>query len=269
MPTGRVDEICISPGFSTTLSLDAPFVHASVALEGKERFALVDPGDTTLKLVPSEKLLPGERLRLTLRFEGDAAPASAAFILVVHAAEAEPYVEVHREKRTVESCRAELKANAAELQQCREENGRLRAEKDAPDGLRGLIAMGEINFERGIVPQDITTSVTNHPTSAFAVSLAASYRSIRSVAVELFLEIPPGAASMTVGGAKLVGPDRRKLPALEVWPTGPLTRGPDGFAHVFVEAKATTGEAKGAFTLKLWETGGGARTITLSGVTFP
>jgi hypothetical protein len=40
------------------------------------------------------------------------------------------------------------------------------------------------------------------------------------------------------------------------------------WVHVIVEAAATASEARGRYTLRLWEAGGG-RSITVEGVTFP
>ncbi|HVG62545.1 MAG TPA: DUF2381 family protein [Hyalangium sp.] len=266
VPTGKIEEVCISPWLATTFSFDADVVRESITLEGRERFAKVDPGDSTLKLVPSEKLVPGERLKLTLRFKDGAAPASTVFTLVVQAAQADTYVEVHREKRTVESCQQELKESAAELQQCRAENEQLRAAKGAPDGLRGLIVTGEIDKDTGITPMKITRSIAPRPGNPFNAPEVTSYRSKRGVAVQLKLAIPAGAAPFTLGGAKLEAKGQGELAVLAVWPLGPLAPDPEGRALVIVEAKA--GEAQGSFTLTLWGEPGQGK-IIIDKVTFP
>jgi uncharacterized protein (TIGR02268 family) len=193
-PTHEIPEVCISPWLATTFSFDTDVLRESITLGGRERFVKVDVGDSMLKLVPSEKLTPGERLRLTLRFKDGAAPANAAFILVVQAVQADTYVEVHRERRTVESCQKELKEKAAELEQCRAENEHLRSTQEGPDGLRGLIATGEVDEDAGILPKRISRSITRRPGNAFTAKDVASYRSKRSVAVEVELQIPAGAA---------------------------------------------------------------------------
>jgi uncharacterized protein (TIGR02268 family) len=267
-PTGKMEEVCISPWLATTFSFDADVVRESITLEGRERFAKVDPGDSTLKLVPSEKLVPGERLRLTLRFKDGAAPASAGFILVVQAAQADTYVEVQREKRTVESCQQELKESAAELQQCRAENEQLRAAKGAPDGLRGLIVTNEIGKSTGITSMDITLSSAERPGNPFKAPDVTSYRSKRGVAVALRLKIPAGIAPFTVGGAKLEGKGPGALEVLGVWPPWPLVPGEADRDLVIVEAKAAEGEAQGPFTLTLWGKPGQGK-IIIDKVTFP
>jgi uncharacterized protein (TIGR02268 family) len=256
VPTGKMEEVCISPWLATTFSFDADVVRDSITL------------DSTLKLVPSEKLVPGERLRLTLRFKDGAAPASAVFTLVVQAAQADALVEVHREKRTVESCQQELKESAAELQQCRSENEQLRAAKGAPDGLRGLIVTGEIDADSGITPMVITRSIAQRPGNPFSMPEVTSYRSKRGVALQLKLVIPAGAAPFTVGGAKLGETGQGELEVLGVWPPGPLVPDTEGRARVIVEAKAGAGEARGPFTLTLWEERG-PRKIVIDKATFP
>jgi uncharacterized protein (TIGR02268 family) len=265
-PTGKMEEVCISPELTTAISLDADIQRESVTLEGRERFAKVEVSESILKLVPSEKLVPGERLRLTLRFKDGATPASMALILVVQAAQADTYVEVHREKRTVESCQQELRESAAELQQCREENEQLRAAKGAPDGLRGLIVTEEIDYETGILTTRIEHNISPRPGNAFKAREVASHRSKRGVAVQLKLEIPADAAPFTVGGAKLEAKGQGELPLLGVWPPGPLVPDTKGRALVIAEAKA--GEAKGPFTLTLWGEPGQGK-IIIDKVTFP
>ncbi len=263
-----MEEVCISPALTTALSLDADIQRESVTVEGRERFAKVEVSDSFLKLVPSEKLVPGERLLLTLRFKDGASPASMALILVVQAAQADTHVEVHREKRTVESFQQELKESAAELQQCRVENERLRAAKGAPDGLRGLIVTGEIDGERGILTTPMLFNVSPRPGNAFNAPEVASHRSKRGVAVQVKLEIPGGTAPFTLGGAKLEAKGQGELTLLGEWPPWPLVPDEDGLALVIVEAMAAVGEAQGPFTLTLWERGG-PRKVIIDRVTFP
>jgi uncharacterized protein (TIGR02268 family) len=77
-----VPELCISPGLSTTILLyGAELLPGGVTVDGRELFTLVEVGNTVLRLVPSDRVVPGERLRLTVRFRDGATPASAAFWL--------------------------------------------------------------------------------------------------------------------------------------------------------------------------------------------
>ena len=63
-------EICISPGLSTTLLFDRDLAEAGVGLEGQSRFERVKPIPGPIILVPSGKLILGERLRLTCASRG-------------------------------------------------------------------------------------------------------------------------------------------------------------------------------------------------------
>ncbi len=89
------------------------------------------------------------------------------------------------------------------------------------------------------------------------------------VAVRLLLAHPEGAAPWTAQGAALTPEGRRgaALRVLSVWQAEPIAPGPEG-GDVVVEVEATEEEARGAFTLKLWEAAG-VRTVTVGGVTFP
>lgn len=87
--------MCISPGQTTAFSFDSQLAPGSVSVEEAERFTKVEPGPSTLKLVPSEKVPIGRQLRVTVRFADGAAPSSAAFVLVAHAAQSASLVEVH------------------------------------------------------------------------------------------------------------------------------------------------------------------------------
>ena len=55
-----------------------------------------------------------------------------------------------------------------------------------------------------------------------------------------------------------------ELKVVTLWPPEPVVPG----GSVFVEAESTPDVAEGTFTLKLWEAGG-ARSLMISGITFP
>jgi uncharacterized protein (TIGR02268 family) len=260
--------VCISPGQTTFISFDADLAPGSLTLDGAERFSKVEPGPSAVKLVPSERVALGEPVRLTVRFRDGAAPASATLLLVAHAAQAAPLVEVHREARTVESYQQELRAKEEEARQLREEVARLRAERGGPGGLSGLFA-SRLLGDTGIPSEVITQRVTRNPANALRLERARSYRASGRVAVRLLLAHPEGAAPWTAQGAALTPEGRRgaALRVLSVWQAEPIAPGPEG-GDVVVEVEATEEEARGAFTLKLWEAAG-VRTVTVGGVTFP
>jgi len=261
-------EVQISPRRSTTFEFDSDLDPAKVVLEGEKRFSLVDLGRSTLRLVPSEQILPGERLRLTVRFQDGSVPLGAAFVLVAHPARTERVIEVWRQPRTAESYQQEAKEARAKTQQCQEDNARLRAEQKGPGGIAGLLANGVIKEEKGVAakPLLVNTEVRQHPGNALRAVEAWSYRAPTRVAVAVKLESPDAANPWTAEGASLVNRAGAPLKILMVWQKAPISRYP--FGRVVVEAEATPDAAQGPFTLKLWGPGG-LRTLTLSGVTFP
>jgi uncharacterized protein (TIGR02268 family) len=267
VPAREVQPVCISTGETTVFSFDADIAPESVTLEGADLFTKVEPGPSTLKLVPSEKVPPGKELRVTVRFADNAAPSSASFVLVAHAAEATSLVEVHRQKRTAKSLQQELKATKEEARQLREENTRLRADKESPGGLTGLLASGVMGKE-GVASKDLTRDFTQPPTNPLTVGVVTDYRSTGRVALELWLLNPEGAPAWTAEGAALTLEGKRggALKVLKVWQEKPIPPGKD--RRVVVEAESPPDGARGPYTLKLWEADG-ARTVTLSGVTLP
>ncbi|WP_141594645.1 DUF2381 family protein [Myxococcus sp. AB056] len=264
--TQPVAEVAVSPGLSTVFIFDSEVSREGVTLEGRERFAVLDAGLSTLRLVPSEKLFPGERLRLTVRFLDGAAPASATFVLVAHPARSEAHVEVYRRKRSVETYQEEVRLARIEAEQCREENERLRSERSAPDGLTGLISTAVLSG-RGVDFRDLTEGVTQAPGGAAAKNFVYAYRTARRVAVEVHLNSRGDAQPWTAVGAMLRGKANEELKVLRVWQSGPLAPGSTN-QRVVVEAESASESPQGPFTLKLWDADG-RRTITLGNVTFP
>jgi uncharacterized protein (TIGR02268 family) len=266
-PTGELPELCIGPELSTMiLFYGAELLSDGVTVEGRERFTWVDPGSTTLRVVPSAHVMPGERFRLTVRFRDGAAPASASFWLVVYAGKVEPWVEVYREKRTLESYQQEVQEKDTQLHQCQEDNERLLAEKESPGGLTGLLVTGLMD-ERGIPPKELLTSIGKHSGNFVEVYEVLSYRSTRRVAVVLWLRPALGMQPWQAARAELVGPGRRMLRVHSPWQREPLRDGVED-KRVVIEADATEAETRGSFTLKVWNEDG-TRSIVLTGVTFP
>ncbi|WIG97928.1 DUF2381 family protein [Myxococcus sp. SDU36] len=270
-PTGDEPEVHISPGLSTTLAFDAELLRDkegkdTVALEKRESFVLVDAGQATLRLLPSDTLKSGARLRLMVRFKDGAAPAAAAFTLVVHPARAERLLEVSRATRTTASYQREAKEAKVEAQRCHEELERERAERGGPGGLVGLIAAGQMN-NTGVVTRWLIEAVTKSPGNALVTLEVYSYRAAGRVAVELVMENPRGEQPWSAEGAMLTDRTGMELKVLPVWQRG-FVETDKKRQHIVVEALATREEAQGPFTLKLWEAGRG-RTVSLSGITFP
>jgi uncharacterized protein (TIGR02268 family) len=266
-PTPEVPELCIGPELSTTLIFyGAELLSNGVTVEGRERFTLVEVSNTVLRLVPSGRVMPGERFGLTVRFRDGSAPASAAFWLVVSRGQVEPLVEVYREKRTLESYQQEVQEKDTQLHQCQEDNRRLLAEKEGPGGLTGLLVTGFMDKE-GIPPKNLTASIGKHPGNFVSVFEARSYRSNRRVALVLWLETTKGMQPWRAVRAELVGPGRRMMRAHPLWQPEPLSADAKD-NRVVIEADATEEESRGSFTLKVWSEDG-TRSIIVSGITFP
>ncbi len=271
-PGGEEPEVIISPGKSTGFFFDAELLRTTggadtVELEKREAFTLVDSGATVLRLIPSDRLRPGDRLRLKVQFRERAAPSGATFTLVVHAAQAEQVVEVYRNVRSVESYQRETREVRAQAAQCQAELERTRAECAGPGGLRGLLAAKQLTTE-GIKAKDVTETVTKSAGNALSVLRVRSYRATGRVAVELALIASAGVQPFAVEGAALTGRRGAELKVMPAWSTGPVTSNPNDLGRVAVEAEVTEAEARGTYTLKLWEAGTG-RTVVVGNVTFP
>ncbi|RKI11804.1 DUF2381 family protein [Corallococcus sp. AB030] len=258
-------EIAISSGLSTALFFDSDLMRDSVELEGRDRFALVDVGQATIRLVPSSRVAPGERFRLVVRFRDGAAPLSAFFLLRIHPAKAESLIEVYRGKRTIETYQQEAREAHAELLRCQNENARLMAEHDAPGGLAGLISTGGMD-ERGVAGQVVTLEFSQVSGSDLTASYITSYRSTTGVAVDIKLDVKAGAQPWLAKGATLKGKAGVELKVIRVWQRMPIPGGNVG--RVVVEAEASPETTRGPFSLKLWEEDG-SRTVVFGNVMFP
>jgi uncharacterized protein (TIGR02268 family) len=259
--------VCIAPGYVTTVIFEEPLAPGAVALDEAGQRIQVAQAGRFLTLLPAASLLPGERLRLTVRFGDGAAPAEAPFFLVVHPARAQHLVAVFRRKRMVESYQGELKEKEEEARRLREENEQLRAAQGKPDGLRGLFSVGLMG-EGGVAVADLSPQLKRHPGNALQVRAASIYRSSARIALTLRLQLPAGTEPWTAYGAALVDAAGREVPLLALWQPAPVAPGAEDWAVIMVEAEATAEEATGPFTLKLWEASG-KRSITLAGVIFP
>ena len=158
------------------------------------------------------------------------------------------------------------------MQQCRAEVRQLRAERGVPDGLSGAIESGLVNLGRGVDGKDLTDTATAKEGNALVRDRVYSYRAKKRVAVEVYLT-NPGTAPWTAAGAVLRGPKGEVLKPLPLWqPTSIQLAEPgrefERLGRVVVEFLATEKEARGTYTLILWDVDR-QRTVTLGNVTFP
>ena len=278
--TGEVPELRLTPGLALTVVFDSPvrpLRQGGVELEERGRFRLVGLDEEghilTLMLAPGE--VPDKPPRLTVHFADGAVPTSAAFHLVAHPARAETHVQVYRQPRSAEVCCAQADAEREKARRCQVELERTRAEVSAQGaaGLIGLRSQGLLDKEgvrtKKLKVQRLTRAAANALAVAEATALgsAAPKRPGEEprvrVAVLLRLE-GQGAGDWKAEGAQLAsrGGMRRTV---TVWQSP--TNEP-GLTEVMVEMELTQEEARGRFTLKLWDASG-TRTVTLGGVTFP
>jgi len=270
--SGEAAEVLISPGRSTAFFFDAELLRAqdgedTVELEQRAAFKLVDSGRATMGLIPSDRLAPGQRLSLRVRFKDGAAPASAAFTLVVSATRAERLVEVYREARPAESYRQEAAEARAATAKCLDALERTRAERAGPGGLPGLLASQQVDTS-GVRTLNLNRVATLAPGNALTVHEVWTYRSATQVVVEVTVAAPEGAQPWTAEGAMLVGKRGPEAKAPTVWQPGPVTGVPDQRVGIMVAVDASPRELQGTYTLRLWEAGTG-RAVVLGNVTFP
>ncbi|WNG27751.1 DUF2381 family protein [Cystobacter fuscus] len=264
---GRVPSLCITPELTSTLLFDAKL--SRVELEGREHFRRVTEAADSFMVVPSEAMRDLEPRRLTVYFADGAAPASLAFLLVVHPARAARQVDVIRQTRPVAFYEQKARDAESKAQRCEEEKARFQVEQGGPGGLRGLRAAGLLHGELGVTTKRISEYLKPRPRTALALAEAWSYRAGSQekgrVAVELKLK-NAGAKLWTLAGAMLRGSQAEELTSLPEDTPVSILPGPPG-SSVMVEFEATTMQAQGAYTLTLWDADG--RSIILENVTFP
>jgi uncharacterized protein (TIGR02268 family) len=266
---GRVHEVRISPLFTTTLVFNAPLLEGGVVLEEREGFrtVMVDEATGVVALLPSGVLSAGRRLSLTVRFAEGAVPASATFQLVVHPTRAESQVNVYRLPRSAESFQVEARQERERAEQCEAQLAQAQAERKRLGGLTGLIDSGLVVKGSGVTGRDLWDTARWRPGGALRVEKAHTYAARGQVAVALEVQNTSAQPwSVDSEGVQLVSKEGARLRVLSVWPLEPLAPGQEG--RVVVEAAATPEQARGTYVLTLGERGG-ARTVTLRGVTFP
>lgn len=213
-----------------------------------------------------------------VRFTDGAAPTSATFELVGHPARAARQVEVFRNRRTVEDYQQEVKEKEARIRQLQSELVQTQAEGSGL-GIMGLLASGLWKVDalnvQGVLAKNIKSTITMPSANALLTPTVISYHSttkrrekgedVMRVAVAMVMD-NPGTSPWTARDAALLvgkGQDVKEVKARQLASIPP---GQTGF--VMVETELLAHEARGTFTLKLWDENGG-RPVTLGGVTFP
>jgi uncharacterized protein (TIGR02268 family) len=262
----RTPALCITPDLTSTFLFDTKL--ARVELEGREHFRRVTEAADSFMVVPSEAISDLEPQRVTVYFADGAAPASLTFLLVAHPARAARQVDVIRQTRPVAFYKQQARDAETKAERCEEEKARLQAEQGGPGGLRGLRAAGLLATDLGVASKRLSEDLKPRPRAALALAEAWSYRAGDDkkgrVAVELGLK-NPGTKPWTLAGAVLRGAKGEELTPLAE--DTPVSIVPDVPGRIMVEFEATTNQARGAYTLTLWDADG--RSISLENVTFP
>jgi uncharacterized protein (TIGR02268 family) len=268
-PPGKPPVVCIGAGLPVHFHFDSMLQQDSLQLQEPGWFEDVATGRQTLALTPLDTLTIGKRSELKVCFADGAAPACATFELIVHPGLGMQQVKVFREPRTVTYFQQVAKDTEANLLQCRAEVQQLRAGRVEPDGLRGAIASGLVDANRGVALKDLSRQVGAKEGNALIYRTVTSYRAKERVAVEVSL-LNPGTVPWTAAGAVIRGPKGEVLKALPLWPSEPILPAAPGlkgeWGRIVVEVMAT--EVQGPYTLVLWDAER-QRTVTLGNVTFP
>jgi uncharacterized protein (TIGR02268 family) len=140
--TGESPVLYLSPDVPTVILLDAPIIRESVQVEGRARFARVDPGDTGITLALAVPLGPMERLALRFSYR-EGSPQTVVFLLTSQPGTVDTVVNVSRPQQTVEACRVELSATRerceAQAKELEELKARPPAVSPAAVALAGLV----------------------------------------------------------------------------------------------------------------------------------
>lgn len=253
-------ELCVSPGLVTSLRFDAPTL---VELQDEVRFEEVVRARRLLMLMPPPDMAPGERLRLTVRFEGDTSSSGSSFVLVAHPGRATHQVDVYRDKRTRESFQQEVVQERARNEQLREELARTQALLGQSGGLRSLIASKMIGFS-GVRTRALKSKVRDPSDGGLSLVTGASYRAELSMAVDVTLK-NSGSEPWIAVGASLVDARGEEMQGVKFQQEDVIA--PNEVRSVIVEVAITAAQARGELTLRLWDAAG--RAITIPEVTFP
>jgi uncharacterized protein (TIGR02268 family) len=241
-----------------------------VEFQPGERLAHWALGQDGLSLyaTPKADYLPGERVKVTVRFADGAAPASASFWLVSHASRGTRRVEVFRQPRPPDVLKRERDEAQAEARQCQEDKARLLAEREEPGGLMGVAWLERAGTLAsrplfGAVREQPGNALGLEATKSFSYTLSDETHPV-SVAVRLALK-NPGAEPWTLAGAALVDSAGEQV-ELARWPLAPIPA--NGAGAVVVGIEGERAQLGCPCALKLWEAPG-TRVVTLGNVTFP
>ncbi|KFA93727.1 hypothetical protein Q664_07470 [Archangium violaceum Cb vi76] len=238
-------------------------IPGSWELQEEVRFVEVLRGQRGISFVPPKDMMPGERLRLTVRFGAAASQEVITFFLVAHRGQATRQVEVYRDRRPQESYQQEAQEERAKNQQLRNENQLLRTQLERVQGLRSLIA-NTIVGRSGVQTLELPVDKINIPAGAVFFDSATSYRADKTAVVEMWLRNSSSAPWKTIRASLLTTNDEEVpgIQFLQVDTVAPTMR-----QAVYLEVNAGRKKLQGEFKVVLWDET--SRVITLPRVRFP
>jgi uncharacterized protein (TIGR02268 family) len=263
-------DVCVTADEPTTFVFDSRVEPGSVEFQPEGALSDWAQGKegTSLLVIPKSGYLPGERVRVTVRFADGAVPENASFWLVGHAARGSRRVEVFRQARPADVLKREASEAQAAAQQCHEDKARLLAERNQPGGLMGAVSLSR---EGVVAVMELEDRVVARAGNALQASNPASFtfsRAGETVAVSVAIGVTltnPDSGPWTAGGALLVTARGDEL-TFTVWQSAPVS--PSGKGEVVVGTQTVVTSLACPCTLKLWEVPG-ARTVVLGNVAFP
>jgi uncharacterized protein (TIGR02268 family) len=266
-------EVCTSAELATTFVFDSEV--ARVVLQDEREFRRVDVDEGTLVLVPRRKSRLWKPSRMTVYFEGEAAPASVTFLLVPHPARLARQVEVFRFARPEEPCEREVRQLREEKASLAQEVERLRAETRGQGSLTRLFTTGRMKPNRqGVIASDLSKVITRPPADTLTVGEVLAYHYTvdlteggeRMFRMALVLRLTnSGTRPWRTARASLVR-DGVEVKPLEVWQAEPL--GPGQRDLIILETELPEREAREKLTLQLWDEDK-ARSVTIGNVGLP
>jgi uncharacterized protein (TIGR02268 family) len=261
-------ELCIHPGRFTTLLFDAPLVTGAVVLEGREHFRDVEASSKSLLLVPSDRLPPGARLGLEVRFADGQAPERARFTLVAHPELAAQQVEVARATPTASVCAPALRDVQVLLEQCEAQVKSLSAQPEDALSFVHALKSGKLDDSGFTVHPFTARDFSQGPGEVLKVRSFTFYRSRGALALKVRVKNEDPGKPWLLEGARLLGRNGEELHAAAVHPRTPLDPGATETRWVEWELLPPKDKETESYTLHLWDAGK-ERAATVPGLKLP
>ena len=252
-------EVCISVGRVTDLRFDSAF---KMDLQEEPRFEEALRGRQLLSLLPPADMAPGERFRLQVHLLAGTTQQHVTLTLVAHQGQSTRQVDVYRDTRTRDSFLEQIEQDALEKQRLRADNQLLLSRWERASELRWLVTRPVIH--RGLKTETLDQKVLVPTEGVLSFNKGTSYRATHMAALDLRLKnLSP--EPWRVAGASLVNARGEELKEVKFLQEEDIAS--SGIGSVSLDVPAEDWQARGEWTLKLWDERG--RGITLPRVTFP